>query len=464
MNMTESRVRPKVGLITTMSLDTTWPEEWVVAVGEMHKQAKACLAGIGMEVLECGGIARTNQEMTSQGNQIRQMGAEVLVIYTGTWTYSSTTVSAALAAGVPTIVWADATVGRFGIVGGSIARGALDEMGIKTTLVYGTGLDDQRLLAELKMRLTGIAAATRLRGLTYGVGGSRCMGMYTAVIDGNEWRKKFGIEVDGFEQVDILRRAQEMPDKEALPVLAWMKKEFGMIVPTDEVMIAQIKMYLVLKQIIKEKGYDFIAVKCLPELPSCYTTFCVAHALLNDRSDADGKKASFVCACEADSNGALTMQILKHLSGGPALFADVLQFDMKTGLAYLCNCGSQPTDFAVSKNEVHWQTEGLREFIWKIGGACPQYVAKPGKMTLARIGRINGKYVMMITTGTAQEFPREKLKEINWQHPQAFVQLDCEPDRFIKMLRSNHIHAIYGDYKEHLLQVCDVLEIEPMVP
>ncbi|HDY65048.1 MAG TPA: hypothetical protein ENH84_02290 [Phycisphaerae bacterium] len=464
MKTSEISTKPKVGLITTMSPDSTWPDEWVVDVGEMHKQAKACLAEIGMEVLECGEIARTNKEMTAQGNQVRQMGAEVLIIYTGTWTYSSTAVSAALAADVPTIVWADATPGRFGIVGGSITRGALDEMGIKTTLVYGTGLDDQKLLAELKMRLTGIAAATRLRGLTYGVGGARCMGMYTAVIDGNEGRKKFGIEVDGFEQVEILKRAKEMPDEEALQFLSWMKKEFGKIVPTEEVMIAQIKMYLALKNIIKEKGYDFIAVKCLPELPSCYTTFCIAHAMLNDKSDAYGQKESFVCACEADSNGALTMQILKHLSGGPALFADVLHLNMTNGLACLCNCGSQPTDFATSRKEVHWESEGLREFTWKIGGACPQYVAKPGKMTLARIGRIDGEYVMLITTGEAQEFPREKLKEINWYHPQAFVKLDCDPDSFIKCLRSNHIHAVYGDFKEHLLQVCDILDIKPIVP
>src|SRR3989304_3277162 len=155
----DKSVEPKVGLITTMSPDKTWPKDWVSRVEGFHKKAKDSIVRIGMAVLDCGKIARTDKEMTFQGNKLKQMGAEVLVIYVGTWTYSNTAVSAALAAGVPTVIWADSTLGMFGIVGGSIARGALDEMGIRTTLIYGTGFGDNKVLEELKMRLTSIAAA-----------------------------------------------------------------------------------------------------------------------------------------------------------------------------------------------------------------------------------------------------------------------------------------------------------------
>ena len=74
-------------------------------------------------------------------------------------------------------------------------------------------------------------------------------------------------------------------------------------------------------------------------------------------------------------------------------------------------------------------------------------------LTKSRL-RIDGEYVMLITTGTAKTFPREKLKEINWYEPQAFVELDCAPESFIKCMRSNHIHAVYGDFGEHLQYVC----------
>jgi len=158
------------------------------------------------------------------------------------------------------------------------------------------------------------------------------------------------------------------------------------------------------------------------------------------------------------------MQMLKNVSGGPALFADFLAYEEETGLATLCNCGSQPTDFASTRKDVHWVREGLREFVWKIGGCCPQYVAKPGLMTLARLGRIKGEYVMLIMKGEAKKFPREKLAEINPQQPQAFVQLLCEPDDFIAALRCNHIHAVYGDVTRELMVLCETLGIRPILP
>ena len=109
-------------------------------------------------------------------------------------------------------------------------------------------------------------------------------------------------------------------------------------------------------------------------------------------------------------------------------------------------------------------TEGLVEFQWKIGGACPQYVAKPGEVTLARLGRINRKYVMLITGGVAVTRDRECLRDVNYQQPQAFVKLHCSPEGFIQELRSNHIHMIYGDYREHLKHVCRILGIEAIEP
>jgi L-fucose isomerase len=158
------------------------------------------------------------------------------------------------------------------------------------------------------------------------------------------------------------------------------------------------------------------------------------------------------------------MQILKHLSGGPVLFADVLHLDVEENMVRLSNCGSHPTELAPNRKQVFWLTEGLKEFTWNIGGACPQYVGKPGSVTLARMGRIDGKYIMLITTGEVMEMPREKLKETNWHHPHMFVKLDCDILEFVKDLRSNHIHMVYGDYSEHLRNICEILEIESKIP
>jgi len=456
-------MKKKVGLITTMSPDSTWPDVVVKKVSDDHRKARLALEGLGFEVITASDdISRTNEEMEKHGKVLREKEIQALVVYVGTWTYSNITANLAAIVGIPVVIWTNSGPGNLGIVGGAIARGALDEIGVMTTLIHGD-FDDKKTLEKLRIWCTGTAAAAMLKGTTLGVGGSRCMGMYTAHVDPSELKKKFGVDIDGWEQVELIDRAKMIPDETAHAFLGWMKNEFGRIEAKEEAMLAQIKMYLALKDFIKERKYDFVAVKCLPELPSCHTTFCIAHALLNDASDAYGGKEPFVCACEADINGALTMQMLKNVSGGPTMFADFLAFEEEENLVTLCNCGSQPTDFAPSRKDVYWVTEGLQEFTWKIGGACPQYVAKPGIVTMARLGRIDGEYIMLIMTGEAVAFPREKLAEINSQQPQAFIRLNCSPDGFIEDLRCNHIHVVYGNYVKELEVMCKALAIRPII-
>ena len=61
---------------------------------------------------------------------------------------------------------------------------------------------------------------------------------------------------------------------------------------------------------------------------SChYCTECIAAAFMNDPYDWDGPKEPVVYACEADSDAALTMQILKLLTNDPVVFMDVRHWD-----------------------------------------------------------------------------------------------------------------------------------------
>ncbi len=315
-------MKPKVGLVTTMSPDSTWPGKVVHKVQQDHKKAKLALENIGMEVITASdGISRTNEEMALHGKILRAKEIEALVVYVGTWTYSNTTVNLARIVGVPVIIWTHSGPGNVGLVGGAIARGALDEVGITNTLIHGDFVDE-KTLGKLRIWCVGCASAMRLRGTTLGVGGSRCMGMYTTHVDPSEIQRKFGIDIDGWDQGALIEKSKKIPDEKAYEFYRWMRKEFREISAKKEVMIAQIKMYFALQDLVREKGYDFLCVKCLPDLPSHYTTFCLAHAFLNDALDAYGEKESIVCACEADVNGAITMQMLKNICGGPTMFAD----------------------------------------------------------------------------------------------------------------------------------------------
>jgi L-fucose/D-arabinose isomerase len=452
----------KIGLISTMSPDKTWAKEVLDRVAKNHTVVKKTLAALGFEVCDVGPLHRSYQEMTAAGKELRFKGINALVLNVGTWTYANCAAAAALEAQVPVLILPDATPGTCGLVGGAIARGAMSEFGVHSNMVYGP-LNDKKTLARIKSLLDASCAVMGLRGQIMGFGGGRSMGMVTAVCDPNEIRLKFGVEIDSFEQLEIIQRAEEMSEGKVKSFYAWMEKTFGKIIAKEDVIYKQIRLYFALEDFANEKGYDFLAVKCLPELPAIYTTFCLCHAIMGDGQDARGPKDRMMFACEADLNAAMTMQILKLLAGGPVMFTDLTQFDFKANVLTTCNCGSQPTDFAASKKDVHWEIEGVHEFKWKYGGTCPQHVTKPGRATVARLSRNAGSYEMLIAPVEVVKMPREKLKETIWERPHAYLKLLCDRDEFFGAVRSNHIHLVYDDWSEQLTEACRIVDVKPIV-
>jgi L-fucose isomerase len=454
----------KVGLIVTMSEDV-WPEDFVGLVHGFIKPAKEMLESLGFEVIAKEKLCRDINEAREHGRFLRDKNIDVLVNHVGTWTYANDSVEVARIVDVPVIVWPSYNKDSLGIAGGTIVRGSHEEMNLKNYMVYGD-FDDKQLHREISILIRGIAGATKLKGLRYGVGGTRCMGMIASQPDPNQWYRDFGIDVDGFEQVLLVEKAKEYKQEDVDKFYSWLEKEFGGIKVKRKVMDAQIRMYFALRDHILKNEYDFISVKCLPELPYVYTTFCLAISLLNDKSDDGfGTKVPFAVACEADSNGALTMQILKNVSNDTTLFTDILYMDYETRLITMGNCGSQPTDFAPSRKDVCWVKEGFIGHEFKIGCSCPRYFGKEGKVTISRLTRVNGKYHMLITSGESlKEHPKPEDEVGSPQHSKLFINVDIDDREFVKSLRTNHMHLVYGDYREELKVTCDVLGIIPVIP
>jgi len=129
------------------------------------------------------------------------------------------------------------------------------------------------------------------------------------------------------------------------------------------------------------------------------------------------------------------------------------------------NCGSQPTDFAPSRKDVCWVKEGFIGHEFKIGCSCPRYFGKEGKVTISRLTRVNGKYHMLITSGKSlKDHPKPADEVGSPQHPKLFINVDADDREFVKSLRTNHMHLVFGDYTEELKITCDVLGIEPVIP
>jgi L-fucose isomerase len=193
----------------------------------------------------------------------------------------------------------------------------------------------------------------------------------------------------------------------------------------------------------------------------------VTEAFLNDPYDWNGPKEPIVAATEADMDGALTMEILKHITGEPVLFADLRHYDEELGAFDLCNSGTHPTYFAGRSCDpddnlpkVEFYPQG---FYFPAGGASVRHIAAPGQVTLARLARREGCYWLAILRGEFLELPpdvaerKAEATQVEWPH--AFTRLEIGPEELLSEYDSNHIHAVYGDWVEELVWVAKMLRI-----
>ena len=189
----QGQAQVRVGLITVMSEDNTWPESFIRKFQGNHEVAKAALSGLGFEVITTDELGRTFRQMASQAATLRARGIHVLVLYVPDWSWSSNAVVGGLNAEVPVIIWSDAHPDQNGIVGAAIIRGGLEEVGVKCRLIHGLP-GDAATMHSLRRLCVGISAATRMRNIRIGVGGSGSMGMYTAHVDPSSLMSRWGIE------------------------------------------------------------------------------------------------------------------------------------------------------------------------------------------------------------------------------------------------------------------------------
>ena len=89
------------------------------------------------------------------------------------------------------------------------------------------------------------------------------------------------------------------------------------------------RMYIALREICEDNGFDGLTVKCFDLLDSCGTTACLALALLNDED--------VVCGCDGDIPALWTMIYAKRYMGRPAFMcnpASLCREDLSLELAH----------------------------------------------------------------------------------------------------------------------------------
>jgi L-fucose isomerase len=467
---------PRVGLITFGDdREYMWDGYFRGLTEPRHREARDYLRSLPLEVHAFDQVARSKQLVDEQVAELKVAGVEALFAHTPAWATPNLVVRGVQGLGLPTVVMTSKSPATHGMVGMLAASGALAQIGFQHLRVrddFGAPVFDEEVLPYLR----AASARARLRGRVMGLYGGRSLGIDTGSFDPMQWRAQFGIDVDHVDQLEIVRRAALVDAPRVAAMMDWMRARFGAVdfdgaKLTPERLELQARCYLATKDINKERGLDFISVKCMTELSDHHVPQCISAALMPGSFDSEGAKAPCAMSCEADSDGALTMEMLKQVSGGGAtLFADVSHMDEEKGILYLPNCGGMCAWFAgrSSNPDENLARIRLRPSVRPGGGATTFFTAAPGSVTLARLYRVAGRYRMAIIPGDVIELPADDLAAFvqargRHQLPTAFVKVGADLQQFVAEFGSNHISGVAGTWARELVHLCRILDVEPVV-
>ena len=300
-------------------------------------------------------ICRSSRTAREMAREARQAGIDVALFNIPVFAFPNYSLLAARILELPVALSSPKDGTLPGLGGMMAAHGAMRQIGLKSRNFWGNPLEEPELMAELSAYCRAAGVISRMKGSVYGLIGGRSIGMNTGAVSPQQWMMEFGVDVEHIDQLEIVRRAKEVDEGEVERAYCWMTSHLGKTSTegkaAPENVKQQIRHYIATREIIEDFGLDFVGIKCHYDLSEYFVTSCLSAMALNDPYDWNGAKEPTVMACEADSDGALTMQILKLISGYPSLLLDIRSYDFRNEVYVCCNCGALPSWYAARSDD-----------------------------------------------------------------------------------------------------------------
>jgi L-fucose isomerase-like protein len=311
----------------------------------------------------------------------------------------------------------------------------------------------------------------QLRGQIYGAFGPRSMQMWNKISEA-DFLRVFGVAREGFDQLRLVKEAEKVPDSRAEAALQFLIDK-GMDVRlgkepktelTREMVLYQMKMYFAILEISKQFGLDFVGVQDQLDLIQHYPSTDLTLGILNNRLRPESNGETLVASTEVDDGAAVTMQVLKLLSGGePAGFNDLRYWDPKQGLYWFVNSGALAPYFAEGSHtslKGSWSQRQTYMYHNNGGGVCSVVCRVPGVATWARFSYRDNQMYLCAGRGItdvpteAQWKARSERCSRDWPH--WYLKL-C--GRIEWKLNTNHPMTVCGDYLAELKALAAELNI-----
>lgn len=388
---------------------------------------------------------------------------DAVVLFSGTWVWAAHLVAAIrdyAVSGKAVLLWTHPGSQGWRPVGGLVLHGGLLEIGVPHKFVYGDA-DDPDTVLKIVSYARAAHLKTALNMSTIGTFGGRGMGQTCGVADPSQWMRMFGIDIDSRDTTDLIRAAEEVSEKEITQLQPRLEKLFGAAPAKNKVNERSIRLYLGLKKIVDREQFDFYTIQSFPGLGDQYSATCFAQSMMLE----DGYGTSTL----GDFNTALTVWLLTKLSKERVYYGDLQHIDKKTHEIKIIGDGACPPSLASKLGPAGFSEHGIPTE-GEAGGLSVKLICKVGEGVLARLGRVNGRFQMVVTRATVFEPPRDQVeKRLHecgipfWPH--GFVTAHCHMDKLLESWTNEYACLGYGpDLYPALIDFCELTGIETVLP
>jgi len=323
-------------------------------------------------------------------------------------------------------------------------------LGKKFSYILG-GIDDEKVMSRIYKLSKAASVAKKLKRARIGVVGYNCPGMIDATFNEIEMRS-LGPEVVHLSLADLIDRSAAIDERKALQDAEQLIAKVGKVVePTKREIADAVKVYYALRGMAEAHRLDAIAVRCWPELREQRKMLpCYGLSRLSDEG--------IMGVDESDVTGGITQLIGYWLTGVPSFNGDLSAIFPEENAIQLWHCGAASTKLASGWQDIH-----IRDHAQVGVSVEVEFPLKPGRVTLAKLTRpIAGKYSMLIASGNVlQVSQRTRGNPAN-------IRLDIPVEKFVDAIINegveHHIIVVYGDIKEELMILCDMINIKPIIP
>lgn len=424
--------------------------------------AKKALQNAGLEIVEHEIVIASKKESKECFDKFRKMDdIDAVILFSGTWVWAAHMIAAIrdfAATGKGIIIWTVPGSQGWRPVGGLVLQGALKEIGIRHRFVYGR-FDDPSEIEKITSYCRASAMKNELNMSTIGAFGGRGMGQTCGAADPSQWMRMFGVDIDSRDTTDLLKTAKGFTIQEVNESRDSLQKYFAEPIPVNDQSDRSLRLYLALKKLVKKYDWDFYTIQSFPGLGDEYSATCFAQSMMLE----DGIGTSTL----GDFNTALTVKCLTDLSEEPVYYGDLQHIDKAKNEIKIIGDGACPPSLAGKLGPAGFAEHGIPTE-GEAGGLSIKLVCKAGEGVLARLGRNNGNFEMVITRCTIFEPPAETLDARKnecgipfWPH--GFVTAHCDIEKLLQSWNNEYACLGYGAHLyEELKAFCELTGITPI--